>query len=146
MTTPSNDQTMVDIPAQPPTGPPPPSAAQAQTVTNCFQTGEGQGPITQLCPTCNSTVWTTVTTSTTILGFVWFFLCYCFCCVCSLLPFYLNTFKKNQHFCPKCGALLRTISPVFSCKKKIFFIIVLVLYILSVLFGIYVFLKYIGLV
>ena len=47
------------------------------------------------CKACNSSVWSTVTSSTTTLGWVWFSLC-CFCCLgCACLPFCTKDFKVH---------------------------------------------------
>merc|ERR1712215_187275 len=101
--------------------------------------GEVRGPRAQFCPTCGSTVWTTVTSSLTALGFAWFFLCYCFCCVCSLLPFHLDLFKKYKHECPNCGALLKNIVPKSDTT------IILVCFLIIFVFIILLFLLYVGL-
>ena len=60
------------------------------------------------CKACDSSVWSTVTSSTTTLGWVWFSLC-CFCCLgCACLPFCTKDFKVqakaricNLKFCFK---------------------------------------------
>eukprot|EP00090_Calanus_glacialis_P033848 TRINITY_DN56383_c0_g1_i1.p1 TRINITY_DN56383_c0_g1~~TRINITY_DN56383_c0_g1_i1.p1 ORF type:complete len:146 (-),score=30.37 TRINITY_DN56383_c0_g1_i1:69-506(-) len=145
MNTPNEKQAMSDIHLKAQPGPPPTGQTQNFKLV-CLEYGEGQSPKTELCPTCDSTVWTSVTTSTTTLGYVWFCLCYCICCVCSLLPFYLNTFKKYYHFCPNCGALLKTVSPSFSTCKIILIIISFILAFIGYLLVIYIGLKYLGLV
>merc|ERR1711936_355883 len=111
-------KTMGDINMQQPQ---PPTDHTQKVKFVCMEYGESQGPKTRFCTTCNSTVWTTVSTSTTTLGLIWFFLCYCCCCVCALLPFYLDTFKKYKHSCPKCGTLLQSITPTLSITKIVLF-------------------------
>merc|ERR1712106_64318 len=113
---------------------PPPEMEPQRIKISCLEYGETQSPKSELCPTCDITVWTNVTTSTTTFGYVWFLLCYCFCCACSLLPFYLNRFKIYEHFCPKCGALLKTVSPTFSRALIVMFVLLCVLLFTSILF------------
>merc|ERR1712106_1071655 len=81
---------------------PPPEMEPQRIKISCLEYGETKSPKSELCPTCDITVWTNVTTSTTTFGYVWFLLCY------------LNRFKIYEHFCPKCGSLLKTVSPTFS--------------------------------
>eukprot|EP00091_Calanus_sinicus_P002836 TRINITY_DN12963_c0_g1_i1.p1 TRINITY_DN12963_c0_g1~~TRINITY_DN12963_c0_g1_i1.p1 ORF type:complete len:146 (-),score=33.44 TRINITY_DN12963_c0_g1_i1:39-476(-) len=133
----------INLKAQP--GPPPTGQTQNFKFV-CLEYGEVQSPKTELCPNCDSTVWTSVTTSTTTLGYVWFCLCYCICCVCSLLPFYLDTFKTFRHFCPNCGALLKTVKPSLTTCKIILIVIACILLFFVFLLVIYIGLKYIGLV
>ena len=60
-----------------------------------FKCGEEAGPAVLQCKACDSSVWSTVTSSTTTLGWVWFSLC-CFCCLgCACLPFCTKDFKVH---------------------------------------------------
>eukprot|EP00092_Neocalanus_flemingeri_P035618 GFUD01038772.1.p1 GENE.GFUD01038772.1~~GFUD01038772.1.p1 ORF type:complete len:158 (+),score=33.88 GFUD01038772.1:49-522(+) len=152
-TTTTKDLVMTDVNLQPPPCPPPPSQSLSNTDFICEYVniewgkyGEGQGSRSQVCSSCDSTVWTTVTTSITGLGFLWFLLCYCCCCVCALLPFHLNTFKKFKHFCPNCGALLKTISPKLTPTNLVFAIISIIFYFIMILLFLYVVAKYLGVV
>eukprot|EP00092_Neocalanus_flemingeri_P084610 GFUD01106326.1.p1 GENE.GFUD01106326.1~~GFUD01106326.1.p1 ORF type:complete len:151 (+),score=37.33 GFUD01106326.1:55-507(+) len=143
----TKDMAMTDVSLQPPPGPPPPSRSQSKIVNiEWGKYGEGQGSRSQVCSSCDSTVWTSVTTSITGLGFLWFLLCYCCCCVCALLPFHLNTFKKFKHFCPNCGALLKTISPKLTPTNLVFAILSIIFYFLMILLFLYVVAKYLGVV
>eukprot|EP00092_Neocalanus_flemingeri_P054353 GFUD01063999.1.p1 GENE.GFUD01063999.1~~GFUD01063999.1.p1 ORF type:complete len:148 (-),score=31.33 GFUD01063999.1:232-675(-) len=141
----TKDTAMEDVSLQPPPGPPPTCQTPSVRV-ELGKHGEVEGPRTQRCSTCNTTVWTTVTTSTNILGWVWFLLCYCFCCVCALLPFYLKPYKKFEHFCPNCGALLKT--TMSRCTSTTIAITVILFFFCFIMFPfvIYIALKYIGLV
>eukprot|EP00092_Neocalanus_flemingeri_P054351 GFUD01063997.1.p1 GENE.GFUD01063997.1~~GFUD01063997.1.p1 ORF type:complete len:149 (-),score=30.40 GFUD01063997.1:207-653(-) len=141
----TKDTAMEDVSLQPPPGPPPTCQTPSVRV-ELGKHGEVEGPRTQRCSTCNTTVWTTVTTSITGLGFLWFLLCYCCCCVCALLPFHLNTFKKFKHFCPNCGALLKTISPKLTPTNLVFAIISIIFYFIMILLFLYVVAKYLGVV
>ena len=65
-------------------------------ISSLSQCGEMSGPAVLPCSCCDSNVWSTVTSSTSTLGWVWFFMCGCCCLGCGILPFFADTFKVSN--------------------------------------------------
>lgn len=128
-------------------GPPPKKETVRIELAGCGNLcGEVVGPAVLPCPTCDASVWSTVSTSTKTIGWVWFTLCCCCCLGCSFLPFCVNDFKKTRHFCPTCGTLLKTETNNFNKKQKGLIVTLLIFQVLFFLCFIYMWMKYIGLV
>merc|ERR1712189_42508 len=89
--------------------------------------GETSGPAVLPCSACETSVWSTVSSSTSTFGWVWFSLCYCCCLGCAFLPFCSNDFKVFNHKCRKCGLLLKSDEPQIANWKKTMMIIGLII-------------------
>ena len=115
------------------------------TIFRC-QCGETVGPAVLSCSGCSSTVWSTVSSSTSTLGWVWFSLCYCCCLGCGLLPFCVQDFKIFTHICPTCGNVLKIEKPQITKAKICIIVTLLVFQTLFWIFLVWLVLKYYALI
>ncbi|XP_054274228.1 lipopolysaccharide-induced tumor necrosis factor-alpha factor homolog [Macrosteles quadrilineatus] len=72
----------------------------------------GRQPLRTTCPNCNSTIKTmTVKKSKTLAHLICLGLCFVGCCLCSCIPYCMDSMSLVVHTCPKCKAHLGTYEP-----------------------------------